>query len=110
MGKFLKEQTGIREIYAARLITAAGICATCSRHLDCMYLKHARGPVWFCDEFDENGENDLEEEASPAAKNFVAAMEPDQRNSKEGLCANCENGRRCVLRRPEGTMYCEEYR
>lgn len=110
MSKLLNEQTGIREIYAARLITAAGICATCGRHLDCMYLKHARGPVWFCDEFDEYGDNDLEEEVAPAARKIAAGLEPDQRNAKEGLCANCENGRRCVLRRPEGTMYCEEYR
>lgn len=110
MGKLLKEQTGVREVYAARLLTAAGICATCGKHLECMYLKHARGPVWFCEEFDESGENELEDESVPAARKMEAQLDSDQRNAKEGLCANCENGRRCVLRRPEGTLYCEEYR
>jgi len=84
-----------------------GICATCNHRAGCLYLKSARRPVAFCEEFDDSG-------ASKAAGCPATAARPPVNYGEaqtSGICSSCEGRSECVYRQPGVAIWdCGDYR
>lgn len=84
-----------------------GICATCNHQATCLFLRAARHPIAFCEEFDASGA------ASPRPAVKTAAR-PDfnfGEGQELGLCADCAEKTGCMHRKPGAAVWnCEDYR
>jgi hypothetical protein len=90
-------------------IAYPSLCSTCKHTAKCHYATGARGPSFYCEEF--------EIESVPARIPWDTPRPQDSLVvSNEavnwiGLCCDCENRQTCVFLRPEGGVWhCEEYR
>jgi hypothetical protein len=90
--------------------TEVGICCTCNYSPDCVYLKAAGQPIWYCDQFDTyvpRREISLLEvlgEAEASAARTVTA------DPQAGLCSDCGARTDCVNRVPGvKKIFCEGY-
>jgi hypothetical protein len=83
-----------------------GICATCNHQAGCLFLKAARRPIAFCEEFDSSGHSTPRQVAvapTRPAFNFGEGQE-------QGLCADCAAKTGCMNRRPGSAVWnCEDY-
>ena len=87
-----------------------GICSTCNHMEECTAGKNWKGPVTFCEEFDDY----LPPKEAPVAA--VVKVVGEERNAKndtskyKGLCVNCELRETCAFPKPDGGVWhCEEY-
>ena len=85
-----------------------GICTTCNHMPTCLFLKVARNPVWFCDEFTSDSA------ASSAKIAALPELEVKARSNEKldwGLCSNCAELEKCAYRAlGKAVLHCEEYR
>lgn len=84
-----------------------GICSTC-RHLQrCLFVKAARQPIQFCEEFDERAkEGECETASLPERSQAVS----DGQGVDPGICVNCDSRLTCMHRKPGETVYeCQDY-
>jgi hypothetical protein len=91
------------------------ICMTCNSNEICTTGKNQRGPIWFCEQFDDYVA--LSEQELP-----VTAFQPPKPQARvrtlgkesiqaKGLCENCESFGICQYIKPNGGVWhCEEYR
>jgi hypothetical protein len=86
-----------------------GVCFSCNQMKTCTSRKGFRGPVFYCEEFDDT---------SPAHKETVPATTGEHEDTRArcvataaiGLCADCGNRASCSLSNtPGGIWHCEEY-
>ncbi|HES58625.1 MAG TPA: hypothetical protein ENO21_04255 [Firmicutes bacterium] len=84
-----------------------GICSTC-RHLPrCLFVKAARQPIQFCEEFDERAEGGEGETVGLAERSQVVT---DGQGVDPGICVNCDSRLTCMHRKPGETVYeCQDY-
>jgi hypothetical protein len=82
-----------------------GLCSTCNHAPTCVRLKHQKGPIWFCEEFDNY--------VSPPKRKVsedVSQLKEKTYDRSMGLCCNCKNRETCTFPKPEGGIWhCEEY-
>jgi hypothetical protein len=86
---------------------ADGICVTCVHRAKCLFLKAARRPIMFCDEF--SNEAIGTQQYAPEGEQLV-----DGHNYEQGpppsICVNCDNRLTCMHRKPdEPVLECEDY-
>jgi len=82
-----------------------GLCSTCNNIATCSRRKSLKGPVLFCEEFDDST-------PPPANRAKVSPLSEEQAaiNPAMGLCCNCANRDTCTLcRSPGGVWHCEQY-
>jgi hypothetical protein len=84
-----------------------GICSTC-RHLPrCLFVKAARQPIQFCEEFDEQARDGEDESASLPERSQAVS---DGQGNDPGICVNCDSRLTCMHRKPGETVYeCQDY-
>jgi hypothetical protein len=84
-----------------------GICATCNHQASCLFLKAARHPIAFCEEFDASGQ------AADPRPSAQSAPRPDfnfGEGQEQGLCADCATKAGCINRQPGSAVWnCEDY-
>jgi len=86
-----------------------GICETCNHAPECVNLKVAQEPIWFCDQF-EDYMPPAETLPSPAKLKKAAKLEQDGNGAYLGLCQTCAHKDNCANLRPGmGVWHCEEY-
>ena len=87
-----------------------GICSTCNHLEECTSKKNWRGPVFFCEEFDDYlppKEILLSKKVEVDSDAFRIENEA---NEYSGLCVNCEHRKTCTFPKSEGGVWhCEEY-
>ena len=84
-----------------------GICQTCNHQPRCLFVRAARRPIMFCDEFD----NRSAEQTAPAACQSRPSGHSAGQGPEPGLCTNCDTRLDCNYREPGTTVHeCEEYR
>jgi hypothetical protein len=83
-----------------------GICATCNHQAGCLFLRAARHPIAFCEEFDATG-------SAPQRPAVQAAPRPDfnfGEGQELGLCSDCVSKTGCMNRQPGNAVWnCEDY-
>jgi hypothetical protein len=90
----------------APLSDVTGICATCNHKAQCVLRAGFRGPIFYCEEFDDTCGLTIKKRSSAAEESDAGG----QRTGLIGLCAYCERGGRCSLSgTPGGVWHCEEY-
>jgi hypothetical protein len=96
-------EAGQTKEYAREL----GICLTCSHQPRCLFVRAARRPIMYCDEFDNQSASPaLPDNGQPLPASHTLGQGPEP-----GLCVNCEERLGCNHRDPETTVHeCEEYR
>ncbi len=87
------------------------LCSTCKHTATCNYVKAARRPSFYCEEF----EIEIVDVEAPAGRRPIAPLAhpvlTNLSNGLIGLCSDCENHAKCVFPKPEGGVWhCEEYR
>ena len=83
-----------------------GICSTCITVELCVGRKTWRGPVYFCEQFDDTVE------AVPPKLRAVPTPEPraEPQVTARGLCVNCDRRTDCQYPgMEEGIWHCEDY-
>lgn len=75
-----------------------GICSTCNHNASCLFLKSARHPIAFCEEFDDSQKQQSAQRAvalppEPQGINF-------EQGQAEGVCVTCAHRPSCVYRQP----------
>ena len=92
----------------------AGLCATCERAAQCIYLRSSTRAIHECEEFalpeaDRSACTADRSQSLPAAQ-LPPAAENSAGKSLLGLCVNCNHLEQCTYLRPEGGVWsCEEY-
>lgn len=84
-----------------------GLCITCRHQNRCLFVKAARQPIWYCDEFDSGneGEGDAPRAVPPKPAANLGEGQP------EGLCADCAERSDCTQRQPGvAVSECADYR
>ena len=90
-----------------------GICSTCNDGKICVSKKTRRGPVWFCEQFDDYvAVKELYETAyQPTDSQDRSGIRADDSLRFKGLCINCENRQGCNYLKPNGGIWhCQEYK
>lgn len=87
-----------------------GICSTCNHMKECTIRKNWKGPVTFCEEFDDY----VPPREVPAPKEMKEESDTPHTESDtgkyKGLCVNCDLRKTCAFPKPEGGVWhCEEY-
>ena len=84
-----------------------GICQTCNHLPRCLFVKAARRPIMFCDEFDnKDATHSVSATGQPHPSGGSTGQGPEP-----GLCVNCDTRLDCSFREPSTTVQeCEEYR
>lgn len=98
-----REAAGATQAYRQQL----GICTTCSHLSRCLFVKAARQPIQFCEEFDDKSQS-----AQPGAQAqpVLRLVATDGQGVDPGLCVNCDSRLNCMHRQPGVPMYqCEDY-
>ncbi len=93
-----------------RSLRQLGICSTCNHLEECIARKNWKGPVTFCEEYDDYLPPRIV--ISNDDKNGLK-HEPRKKELSEfkGLCMNCEARKRCKFPKTEGGIWhCEEYK
>ena len=87
-----------------------GICGTCNHGPDCVNLKAAGQPIWYCDQFDTHiprREKPLLEVLGEVEASTARSAVPD---TEAGLCSDCGASADCVNQVPGvKKVYCEGY-
>lgn len=87
-----------------------GICSTCNYSPDCVNLKAAGQPIWFCDQFDTHvpqREKALLEVSGEVEASTAGSAAAD---AQAGLCGDCGARNDCVYQVPGvKKVYCEGY-
>jgi len=91
-----------------------GLCSTCV-HMDiCVSKKTWKGPILFCEEFDDHVPSKPVREISNPAENVKDISLPAETNAaaeRKGLCVNCLLRNTCAFPLVEGGIWhCEEYK
>jgi len=101
-----KTKTATKEFITSPIAAEVGICSTCNHAPECVNLKAAGQPIWFCDQFDAY--IPPSPESKPVSVPATAAPSPN--GGEEGLCQHCANRAQCVNRTPGTAIWhCEEY-
>ena len=91
-----------------------GLCMTCNHFQSCMHATRSKGPIWFCEEFDDSGPmrtGPVVATAPTSPPNVANVQSIDLPSTRLGLCSNCEEHPTCTFSKPEGGIWhCEEYR
>lgn len=101
-----KTDTAAKEFVTSLVSGEVGICSTCNHAPECVNLKAAGRPIWFCDQFDayippSPGSN-------RTGVHSVAAPSPN--GGEEGLCQHCSNRAECVNHTAGSAVWhCDEY-
>lgn len=91
------------QAYSASL----GICSTCAHQPRCLFVRAARQPIQFCEEFDDRSQAGQPGQQTRPRLRQVAT---DGQAVDPGICVNCDSRLTCMHRKPGVTMYsCEEY-
>ena len=90
-----------------------GLCSTCNTIDTCTVRKNWKGPVMFCDEFDDHVPVATTGKNVEKAKNDTAIALPAKAKTasrRRGLCVNCLHCDTCTFPIVEGGVWhCEEY-
>ncbi len=90
-----------------------GLCSTCNTIDTCTVRKNWKGPVMFCEEFDDNVPVATTGKKLESAKSHKATASPGKTNAaskRRGLCVNCLHCDTCTFPIVEGGVWhCEEY-
>ena len=90
-----------------------GLCSTCNSIETCINRKNWKGPVMFCEEFDDCGPVVTTGGATESAKKGTAIALPEKTNApsvRRGLCVNCLHCETCGFPIVEGGVWhCEKY-
>ncbi len=91
-----------------------GLCITCNHFPSCMFATRAKGPIWFCEEFDDSGPmrtGPLAATLLTFPANVVNVQSIELSGTRLDLCSNCDERPTCAFPKPEsGVWHCEEYR
>ena len=100
--------------YQTADLRGLGICATCNYVESCTQRKTWKGPVMFCEEFDDRVAL-VQKKPADTAKDTDNTNPGTQEvtgcaSKHRGLCLNCLHRDACTLPRAEGGVWhCEEY-
>lgn len=84
-----------------------GICSTCNHRASCLFLRSARHPIAFCEEFDGTANDAVQK---PAIKPKALAKVNFGQAQEEGVCVTCTNRTSCVYRQPGLAIWdCEDF-
>jgi hypothetical protein len=87
-----------------------GICCTCNYSPNCVNLKAAGQPIWYCDQFDTHvprRELTLLEVLGEVEASKAHSVAPE---AQGGLCSDCGSSADCVNQVPGvKKVYCEGY-
>ena len=90
-----------------------GLCSTCNSIETCINRKNWKGPVMFCEEFDDCVPVDTPEKTTESAKKGTVIALPEKTKAasvRRGLCVNCRHRETCGFPIVEGGVWhCEEY-
>jgi hypothetical protein len=85
-----------------------GICSTCNHRSSCLFLKTARHPIAFCEEFDDSTSQAVSPEP-PRKEKRLSEINYGQ-GQEEGVCVTCANRSSCVYRQPGVAIWdCEDF-
>ncbi|MCP4600367.1 MAG: hypothetical protein GY847_07515 [Proteobacteria bacterium] len=92
-------------------LSQVGICSTCNHLEECASRKNWKGPITFCEEFDDY----LPSKKKLLLKDVKAESDilriGNETSEYMGLCVNCDCRRTCAFPKPEGGVWhCEEYK
>jgi len=89
-------------------VDTLGICATCGYVDICTSRATWQGPVFHCEEFDDQVQ--LQGTRAPRQRVGTTQLASAVPVERVGLCINCAHENTCGLRRAEGGVWhCEEY-
>lgn len=107
MSRTTQHKVTTKELVTSTLNKNLGICTTCNHAPECVNLKAAGRPIWYCDQFDAfvpAGSH------SVRTKDLSPAPVMATNGGHEGLCQNCEHRQTCINRVPGQAVWeCEEY-
>ncbi len=90
-----------------------GLCSTCNSIDTCTSWKNWKGPVMFCEEFDDRVPVATTGKTTESAKKDTAIASPRKTKAaskRRGLCVNCLHCETCTFPIVEGGVWhCEEY-
>ncbi len=90
-----------------------GLCSTCNSIETCINRKNWKGPVMFCEEFDDCGPVVTTGKTAQSAKKDTEIALPEKTKAaakRRGLCVNCLHCETCTFPIVEGGVWhCEEY-
>jgi hypothetical protein len=107
MSRTTQDTLTTREMATSARAKELGICTTCNCAPECVNLKAAGRPIWFCDQFDA-----FVPAAAPNPRAADLSPEPAMATNggHEGLCQNCDNRQTCINRVPGLAVWnCEEH-
>ena len=107
MSRTTQDTLKTQELVTSARATELGICTTCNHAPECVNLKAAGRPIWYCDQFDV---------FVPAGAQSVRSkdLSPEPalatNGGHEGLCQNCSDRSTCINRVPGQPVWeCEEH-
>jgi hypothetical protein len=91
-----------------------GLCATCSKAADCIYVKNEGWPIVHCEEFEADPRmfSEIVEETTPDStiESKSKTKEESETSAFEGLCITCAHRDSCMYAKEQGGVWhCEEY-
>ena len=90
-----------------------GLCSTCNDMKICVSKKTWKGPVFFCEEFNDYVPSEIDgkkPEATPSVSEDSASRGEGVAARRLGLCVNCLHIESCTFPIVEsGVWHCEEY-
>ena len=94
---------------ASTPIKQLGICSTCKHVERCLFVRAAHQPIWFCEEFDEQGGEERGSPKKATRQPMAAPVNGEARSS--GICDDCAERSDCEKRIPgEAVTECADYR
>lgn len=89
---------------------AMGLCSTCNSMENCIRRRNWRGPVLFCEEFDDTVVVEVHRSAAVKKAPVKDVIPVTEAQSYRGLCVNCAHRDRCCFAKADGGVWhCEEY-
>ena len=104
---------GKTSIMSAEDMRRYGLCSTCNSINTCINRKNWKGPVMFCEEFDDYDSVVTTGKIKKSARADTATAKPKKSKAaakRRGLCVNCVHCETCTFPIVEGGVWhCEEY-